>query len=308
MTMQSAFHPPSDPAWQTLTALAKSAPSVQQAMDDADWRSQSSMAGAELTLDLTHHRLSGDIWHHLIALLAASPFGALRQGLLTGQPINHTEDRAVGHTRIRTPEFVSQDPTLNAIKIFSEGVRSGRLRSATGQAFQSVINIGIGGSDLGPKMVCEALREHEEGGLAVHFVANVDGAEIKRVVALCDPETTLVIIASKTFTTQETMMNARSARNWLCEHLGGEQSIAPHLVALTTAREKAVEFGVGPDQIFSFDEDIGGRYSLWSSIGLTIALQSSFARFEALLNGAHAMDRHFSETPPERNLPVALSA
>jgi glucose-6-phosphate isomerase len=307
MTMQSAFHPPSDPAWQTLTALAKSAPSVQQAMDDADWRSQSSMAGAELTLDLTHHRLSGDIWQHLIALLAASPFEALRQGLLTGQPINHTEDRAVGHTRIRTPEFVSQDPTLNAIKIFSEGVRSGRLQSATGQAFQSVINIGIGGSDLGPKMVCEALREHEEGGLAVHFVANVDGAEIKRVVALCDPETTLVIIASKTFTTQETMMNARSARNWLCEHLGGEQRIAPHLVALTTAREKAVEFGVGPDQIFSFDEDIGGRYSLWSSIGLTIALQSSFARFEALLNGAHAMDRHFSETPPERNLPVALA-
>lgn len=305
--MPSDFEPTHHDAWQQLEAFARRPPTVQEAMEDRSWIAQAKRSTQGLHLDLSHHQINVPIWNSLTALLAASPFEELRQGMFSGDRINLTENRAVGHTRIRTPEHLMSDPTLASIRQFSDGVRSGQLQGATGKPFETIINIGIGGSDLGPKMVCEALSNFQTDSPTVHFVANVDGAEIQRVIAHCDPETTLIVIASKTFTTQETMLNAQTAKDWLIEHLGRGEKIAPHLVALTTATEQAIAFGVSKSRIFAFDEDIGGRYSLWSSIGLTIALQSSFEAFAALLEGAHEMDRHFAEAPVSDNLPVALA-
>jgi glucose-6-phosphate isomerase len=203
-------------------------------MEDKSWIAQAKRSTQGLHLDLSHHQINVPIWNSLTALLAASPFEELRQGMFSGDRINLTENRAVGHTRIRTPEHLMSDPTLASIRQFSDGVRSGQLQGATGKPFETIINIGIGGSDLGPKMVCEALSNFQTDSPTVHFVANVDGAEIQRVIAHCDPETTLIVIASKTFTTQETMLNAQTAKDWLIEHLGRGEKIAPHLVALTT--------------------------------------------------------------------------
>ena len=305
--MSEPFYPPNTPAWQTLKALSEQAPSVQTAMNDTEWQRKAHLQLNELTLNVSHHRMSIDIFEGLLALLNASPFATLRAGLFSGGAINLTEGRAVGHTRIRTPDFIRADPTLKAIREFTQAVHSGALKSATDRPFKHIVNIGIGGSDLGPKMVCQALDHPDTSQLTCHFVANVDGAEINTVLRRCDPETTLIVIASKTFTTQETLMNARTARAWLQASLPDSPKRAQHLVALTTAAAKAVDFGVAPNQIFAFDEDIGGRYSLWSSIGLTIALQSGFETFEALLLGGHAMDQHFSDAPLPQNLPVMLA-
>ena len=305
--MSEPFYPPSALAWQTLKALSEQAPSVQTAMNDTEWQRKAHLQLNELTLNVSHHRMSTDIFEGLLALLNASPFATLRAGLFSGEAINVTEHRAVGHTRIRTPDFMRADPTLKAIREFTQAVHSGALKGATQRPFKHIVNIGIGGSDLGPKMVCQALDHPDTSRLTCHFVANVDGAEINTVLRRCDPETTLIVIASKTFTTQETLMNARTARAWLQASLPDSPERAQHLVALTTAATKAIDFGVAPNQIFAFDEDIGGRYSLWSSIGLTIALQSGFETFEALLLGGHAMDQHFSEAPLPQNLPVILA-
>ncbi|MEJ6670601.1 MAG: glucose-6-phosphate isomerase [Pseudomonadales bacterium] len=305
--MSEPFYPPKDPAWQTLKALASHAPSVQTAMKDADWQHKAHLQFHDLTLNLSHHRMRTDIFEALLGLLNASPFAKLQAGLFSGEAINLTENRAVGHTRIRTPEFIRDDPTLLAIRNFTQGIHDGALMGANHRPFEHIVNIGIGGSDLGPKMVCQALDHPDTRRLACHFVANVDGAEINAVLRRCDPETTLIVIASKTFTTQETLMNARTAHAWLQASLPDRAQRAKHLVALTTAKAKAIDFGVAADQIFAFDEDIGGRYSLWSSIGLTIALQSGYDAFEALLLGGHAMDQHFSDAPLAQNLPVILA-
>ena len=305
--MSEPFYPSSTFAWQALKTLSEQAPSVQTAMNDIEWQRKAQLQLHELTLNVSHHRMSEDIFDALLALLNASPFAKLQAGLLSGEPINLTERRAVGHTRIRTPEFIRTDPTLKAIREFTQTIHSGELKGATHRPFEHIVNIGIGGSDLGPKMVCQALDHPDTRKLTCHFVANVDGAEINTVLRNCDPETTLIVIASKTFTTQETLMNARTARAWLRASLPDSPERAQHLVALTTAAKKAVDFGVAPDQIFAFDEDIGGRYSLWSSIGLTISLQSGFETFESLLLGGHAMDQHFADAPLPHNLPVMMA-
>ena len=305
--MSEPFYPPNAIAWQTLSALAGQAPSVQTAMYDDEWQRKAHLRLHALTLNVSHHRINTPIFEALLALLKASPFAKLQAGLFSGEAINLTEHRAVGHTRIRTPEFIRTDPTLNGIRAFTQAIHSGAISGATHRPFEHIVNIGIGGSDLGPKMVCQALDHPETSRLTCHFVANVDGAEINTVLGRCDPETTLIVIASKTFTTQETLINARTARAWLQASLPDRPERAQHLVALTTAATKAVDFGVAPDQIFAFDEDIGGRYSLWSSIGLTIALQSGFETFEALLLGGHTMDQHFFDAPPAQNLPVMLA-
>ncbi len=305
--MSEPFYPPNTTAWQALNTLSGQAPSVQAAMNDAEWQHRAHLQLDALTLNVSHHRMSSDIFEALLALLNASPFAKLQAGLFSGEAINLTEHRAVGHTRIRTPEFARTDPTLKAIREFTESVHSGALKGATHRPFEHIVNIGIGGSDLGPKMVCQALDHPDTSRLTCHFVANVDGAEINTVLRRCDPETTLIVIASKTFTTQETLMNARTARAWLQASLPDNPERAQHLVALTTAATKAVDFGVAADQIFAFDEDIGGRYSLWSSIGLTIALQSGFEAFEALRHGGHTMDQHFADAPIPQNLPIMLA-
>jgi glucose-6-phosphate isomerase len=194
---------------------------------------------------------------------------------------------------------------LNKMKQFSGAVRDGSWKGATGRAISDVVNIGIGGSDLGPVMVCTALQHYADGP-AVHFVSNVDGTDMAETLKCLDPETTLFLVASKTFTTQETMTNAHSARAWLVRALG-EDAVSRHFAALSTNGEAVSAFGIDTDNMFEFWDFVGGRYSLWSAIGLSIAIRVGFERFEELLDGAHAMDRHFRTSPPEENLPLTLA-
>ena len=194
---------------------------------------------------------------------------------------------------------------LNKMKDITEQLRSGKWKGATGKEIKAVINIGIGGSDLGPRMVCEALKYYADGP-QVYFVSNVDGADIYEVLKKLDPETSLFIVASKTFTTQETMTNANTARKWLVEKLG-ENAIKNHFVALSTNKEKVAEFGIDTNNMFEFWNFVGGRYSLWSAIGLPIACSVGFDKFKELLEGAYEMDQHFINAPIEQNIPVIMA-
>lgn len=237
--------------------------------------------------------------------------------MFSGEKINRTENRAVLHTALRnrtnTPvEVDGKDvmPDVNAVlakmKHFCERVISGEWKGYTGKAITDVINIGIGGSDLGPYMVTEALRPYKNH-LTMHFVSNVDGTHIAETLLKVNPETTLVLVASKTFTTQETMTNALSARKWLLDSAQAESAVAKHFVALSTNAVEVAKFGIDTANMFEFWDWVGGRYSLWSAIGLSIALSLGFEHFEQLLEGAHAMDKHFLNTPIEQNIPTTLA-
>jgi glucose-6-phosphate isomerase len=240
------------------------------------------------------------------------------EALFKGEKINRTEDRAVLHTalRNRSDEPVLVDgkdvmPKVKAVlqqmKEFSEAVINGSWQGFTGKAVTDIVNIGIGGSDLGPVMVTEALRPYKKDHINVHFVSNVDGTHIVETLKLLDPETTLFLIASKTFTTQETMTNAHSARHWFLSAAKNEAYIKKHFVAISTNQEKVAEFGIDPANMFRFWDWVGGRYSLWSAIGLSIACSLGFENFEQLLQGAYEMDLHFRNTPFRENIPVILA-
>ncbi|MDE3988242.1 glucose-6-phosphate isomerase, partial [Glaesserella parasuis] len=237
--------------------------------------------------------------------------------MFNGEKINRTENRAVLHTALRnrsnTPvEVDGKDvmPEVNAVlakmKGFCERVISGDWKGYTGKAITDVVNIGIGGSDLGPYMVTEALRPYKNH-LTMHFVSNVDGTHIAETLAKINPETTLFLVASKTFTTQETMTNALSARQWLLDTAKDESAVAKHFVALSTNAKEVAKFGIDTENMFEFWDWVGGRYSLWSAIGLSIALSIGFEHFEQLLDGAHAMDKHFLNAPTEQNIPLTLA-
>lgn len=239
------------------------------------------------------------------------------EAMFSGQKINRTENRAVLHTALRnrsnTPVLVDGKdvmPEVNAVlakmKDFCERVISGSWKGYTGKAITDVINIGIGGSDLGPYMVTEALRPYKNH-LNMHFVSNVDGTHIAEVLKKVNPETTLVLVASKTFTTQETMTNALTAREWLLAAAKDESAVAKHFAALSTNATEVAKFGIDTANMFEFWDWVGGRYSLWSAIGLSIALSLGFENFEALLSGAHAMDKHFRTAPIEQNIPTTLA-
>ena len=240
-----------------------------------------------------------------------------KEAMFSGEKINYTENRAVLHTALRnrsnTPVLVDGKdvmPEVNAVlakmKAFCQRVISGEWKGYTGKAITDVINIGIGGSDLGPYMVTEALRPYKNH-LNVHFVSNVDGTHIAETLKKVDPETTLVLVASKTFTTQETMTNAHSARDWLLAAAKDESAVAKHFVALSTNAKEVEKFGIDTANMFEFWDWVGGRYSLWSAIGLSIALSIGFEQFEQLLSGAHAMDNHFRQAPAEKNIPTILA-
>ncbi|AWW35142.1 glucose-6-phosphate isomerase [Mannheimia varigena] len=240
-----------------------------------------------------------------------------KNAMFSGKKINRTENRAVLHVALRnrsnTPITVDGKdvmPEVNAVlakmKEFCERVISGEWKGYTGKAITDVINIGIGGSDLGPYMVTEALRPYKNH-LNMHFVSNVDGTHIAEVLRKVNPETTLVLVASKTFTTQETMTNALSARKWLLDFAKDEFAVAKHFVALSTNAKEVEKFGIDTANMFEFWDWVGGRYSLWSAIGLSIALSIGFENFEQLLAGAHAMDNHFLVTPIEKNIPTTLA-
>lgn len=239
------------------------------------------------------------------------------EAMFSGQKINRTENRAVLHTALRnrsnTPVMVDGKdvmPEVNAVlakmKDFCERIISGSWKGYTGKAITDVINIGIGGSDLGPYMVTEALRPYKNH-LNMHFVSNVDGTHIAEVLKKVNPETTLVLVASKTFTTQETMTNALTAREWLLAAAKDESAVAKHFAALSTNAAEVAKFGIDTANMFEFWDWVGGRYSLWSAIGLSIALSLGFENFEALLSGAHAMDNHFRTAPIEQNIPTTLA-
>ncbi len=241
---------------------------------------------------------------------------ALKQ-MFEGAPINATEGRAVLHTALRNrgnqPVMVDGEdvmPEVNRVleqmKIFSSNLLNGNWKGYSGKSIENIVNIGIGGSDLGPYMVTEALKPYWKN-ITPHFVSNVDGTHITEALKNLNPETTLFIIASKTFTTQETMTNAETARAWFLEKTNGKGNVARHFVAVSTNQKAVIEFGIAPENMFVFWDWVGGRYSLWSSIGLSIACTIGFENFEKLLEGAHTIDQHFKSEPFEKNIPVILA-
>ena len=281
-----------------------------------------SLRFGDLLLDYSKNRVTDETMTLLRALARAAGVEAMRDRMFAGEPINLTEGRAVLHValrnRARRPILVDGkdvmpdvEAALAHMKSFSEAVRGGAWTGYTGKPIRAVVNIGIGGSDLGPVMVTQALRPYarSDGELALHFVSNVDGSHIAEALKRIDPETTLFLVASKTFTTQETMTNAHTARAWFLERAQGdaERHVAKHFVALSTNTKAVSAFGIDPANMFVFWDWVGGRYSLWSSIGLSIALAIGFERFEELLDGAFAMDEHFRTAPLEQNLPVTLA-
>lgn len=271
----------------------------------------------ELLVDFSKNAINEKTLTLLRQLANECGLESAKNAMFSGKKINRTENRAVLHTALRnrsnTPVAVDGKdvmPEVNAVlakmKAFSERVISGEWKGYTGKAITDVINIGIGGSDLGPYMVTEALRPYKNH-LNMHFVSNVDGTHIAEVLRKVNPETTLVLVASKTFTTQETMTNALSARQWLLESVKDESAVAKHFVALSTNAKEVEKFGIDTANMFEFWDWVGGRYSLWSAIGLSIALSIGFENFEQLLAGAHAMDNHFLVTPIEKNIPTTLA-
>ena len=271
----------------------------------------------QMLVDYSKNRITEETLAKLQDLAKECDLAGAIKSMFSGEKINRTENRAVLHVALRnrsnTPILVDGKdvmPEVNAVlekmKTFSEAIISGEWKGYTGKAITDVVNIGIGGSDLGPYMVTEALRPYKNH-LNMHFVSNVDGTHIAEVLKKVNPETTLFLVASKTFTTQETMTNAHSARDWFLKAAGDEKHVAKHFAALSTNAKAVVEFGIDTANMFEFWDCVGGRYSLWSAIGLSIVLSIGFDNFVELLSGAHAMDKHFSTTPAEKNLPVLLA-
>lgn len=271
--------------------------------------------GSKILFDFSKNLVNDDVLAALIDLAKEAKVTELRDSMFDGEHINFTEDRAVYHVALRNrankvmkvdgkdvaPEV---DAVLKHMKEFSEQVRSGEWKGYTGKKITDIVNIGIGGSDLGPVMVTEALK-HYSGDIKAYFVSNIDGTHIAETLKVVDPETTLFLIASKTFTTAETITNANTAKNWFLSKTGNDKSnIAKHFVALSTNESEVAKFGIDTRNMFGFENWVGGRYSVWSAIGLSVALYIGYDNFDAFLKGAEAVDKHFTETPLEDNIPL----
>ena len=315
------INPTQTAAWQALQKHYDEMKDVTIAdlfAKDADRFNKFSATFDDLMLvDFSKNRITEETLAKLQDLAKETELADAIKSMFSGEKINRTEDRAVLHVALRnrsnTPIIVDGKdvmPEVNAVlekmKAFSEAIISGSWKGYTGKPITDVVNIGIGGSDLGPFMVTEALRPYKNH-LNMHFVSNVDGTHIAEVLKKVNPETTLFLVASKTFTTQETMTNAHSARDWFLKAAGDEKHVAKHFAALSTNAKAVGEFGIDTANMFEFWDWVGGRYSLWSAIGLSIVLSIGFDNFVELLSGAHAMDKHFSTTPAEKNLPVLLA-
>lgn len=307
-------------AWQALAQHQREMADVQMrdlfARDSRRFDRFSLQMGSIL-FDYSKNRVNEKTMALLFDLARQARLADWIEAMFSGQKINVTENRAVLHTALRNrsnnPVCVDgQDvmPEVNRVlgkmRSFSEEVRSGEWKGYTGEAITDIVNLGIGGSDLGPKMVCEALKPYARPDLRVHFVSNVDSTDLVETLKTLNPETTLFLVASKTFTTQETMTNAHSARQWLLAAANDESAIARHFAAMSTNTEAVRKFGIDPLNMFEFWDWVGGRYSLWSAIGLSIALFIGMDHFEELLDGAHQADQHFRTAPFERNIPVIM--
>ena len=312
----------SSQAWQALKAH-KDAISDVHVRDlfakDPDRFSRMSHEACGLFVDWSKHRATAETMGLLFALAKQAEVESWRDKMFAGDRINGTENRSVLHVALRNRQDRSilvdgKDvmPGVTAVlakmRDFTERLRSGVWKGHTGKTITDIVNIGIGGSDLGPVMVTEALRPYWKSDMRAHFVSNVDGTHIAEVLKSVDPERTLFIVASKTFTTQETLTNARSARTWLLDKLGAKNdAVAKHFVALSTNAKEVSAFGIDVANMFEFWDWVGGRYSLWSAIGLPIACVVGMDRFEELLAGAREMDDHFRSAPLEKNLPVVMA-
>ena len=309
------------PAWKALAAHYQTA-SLLEMRDlfaaDPHRFETFSLRFKDILLDFSKNRITTQTLTLLRDLATQADLKSWTEKMFTGEKINITEDRAVLHIALRNrsnrPILVDgQDvmPEVNAVlahmREFSERVRSGEWKGYTGKPITDIVNIGIGGSDLGPVMVTEALKFYGKPGLNVHFVSNVDGTHIAETLKIVSPETTLFLVASKTFTTQETLTNAHSAKDWLLQSAPDETAVAKHFVALSTNAKEVAKFGIDTANMFPFWDWVGGRYSLWSAIGLSIALFLGMDNFEELLTGAFEMDEHFRTAPLEENLPATLA-
>ncbi len=308
------------PAWQALRfhhAAIESTHMRQMFQDDPTRYEKFSLKLENLLFDYSKNRIDEQTINLLMDLAEQAGVQTWIERMFRGDKINSTEQRAALHTalRNRSERSVLVDDkdvmpdvrrVLGLMRTFSDAVRSGKHTGHTGKPITDIVNIGIGGSDLGPLMVCEALKPYGKNGLHVHFVSNVDNTHLAETLKKLNAETTLFIVSSKTFTTQETLTNARSARIWLVERLDDENAVTKHFAAVSANLQATSEFGIHPDNVFEFWDWVGGRYSLWSAIGLPIALFIGMDEFEALLDGAYTMDEHFQVTPLDKNIPVLM--
>ncbi len=316
-----AINPTSTRAWKKLEAHAEKMKQVHMRdlfKSDADRFSSFSIEEKDILFDYSKNIVTKETIDLLIELADESKLKDAITGMFNGEKINQTEGRAVLHTALRN---FSGDPVmtdgedvmpkvskvLGQMKDICQRVHSGEWKGYTGKKIKHIVNIGIGGSDLGPVMVTEALKPYWVKDIQVHFVSNVDGTHIAECLKVIEADSTLFLVASKTFTTQETMTNAHSARSWFLESAGDERHIAKHFVALSTNEKAVTQFGIAKENMFEFWDWVGGRYSLWSAIGLSIALTIGYENFESLLKGAFEMDKHFRQKPYDKNIPVIMA-
>jgi glucose-6-phosphate isomerase len=314
-------NPTTFPVWQQLIEHQREVFPLHMRdlfAQDKDRFDKFSLKFCDILLDYSKHRITEQTLDLLFQLARESNIETWRERMFKGEKINFTEQRAVLHTALRnrsnTPVLVDGKdvmPEVNRVlaqmRAFTEKVRSGEWKGYTGKKIVDIVNIGIGGSDLGPAMACTALKHYARPDIRRHFVSNIDGTHLAQVLEQVSPETTLFIVASKTFTTQETMTNARSARSWFMRAAGDKTHIAKHFVALSTNTKAVSDFGIDTANMFEFWDWVGGRYSLWSAIGLSIALYVGMDNFEEMLTGAHEMDEHFRMAPLEQNMPVVMA-
>jgi glucose-6-phosphate isomerase len=308
-------------AWKKLQADQQYLKGIQMKSlftEDKERFQRCSIIFGDILFDYSKNLLNEETFSHLLDLAAEFKVWEAQQAMFSGEKINHTENRSVLHTALRNfsgepvysdgkdvmPEVMKE---LEHMKSFSHKIHSGEWRGYSGKLIKNIVNIGIGGSDLGPVMVTEALKHYWIDGMEAYFVSNVDATQIVETLKKINPEETLFLIASKTFTTQETMTNAFSAREWFLKSAVDETHIAKHFVALSTNEAEVVKFGIDRSNMFVFWDWVGGRYSLWSAIGLSIVLMIGYHRFEEMLQGAHAADKHFKNAPFEKNIPVIMA-
>ncbi len=319
--MLNQQNPTQTQAWKKLGAHFEQARDIQMKQlftDDPDRFNRFSIQFEDILVDFSKNRITDETLQLLLQLAEECKLQNAIEQMFTGAPINETEGRSVLHIALRNrtnlPIMVDGkdvmpevNEVLGRMETFANQMVNGERRGFTGKPLRTIVNIGIGGSDLGAVMVTEALKPYWKPGMQVHFVSNVDGTHMAETLKQCDPETTLFMIASKTFTTQETMTNARTARSWFLEAAGNEEEVAKHFVAISTNADGVTDFGIAPENMFGFWDWVGGRYSLTSAIGLPIACTIGFDHFRQLLEGFHAMDLHFRETELDKNLPVLLA-
>lgn len=311
--------PTATEAWRRLAALASGfQPDLRRMLADPEWVARSTVQAGDLRVDLSKNLVTPEIWKALQALAAEVEVPAQRDAMFRGEHINVTEDRAVLHTALRRAagsdlevggaDVVEQvQAVLRRVYAFADDVRSGAWRGSTGQPIRTVVNIGIGGSDLGPVMAYEALKPYVQSGLECRFISNIDPTDAAQELAGLDPATTLFIVSSKTFGTLETLTNARLCRAWLLDGLGaGDEAVSRHFVAVSTALDKVEAFGIDPVNAFGFWDWVGGRYSVDSAIGTSLAVAIGPERFEEFLGGFRAIDNHFVSAPLEQNVPVLM--